>query len=1505
MTELNARLIAKASGTSGESPQAADLEVAEIAVNTADGKFFTKHTDGTIKVISGTGGGGGAVDSVNTQTGVVSLGIQDMNDLALLSPTQTPGYYWGNYLNSNQNWDYAGSGKYGLKASSVEGKDWILTVCSFDASGSDRDSDWATVEVGDQITLSEDGTAWHTFEVASVSRYDSDNYSGYVKPVYIIGIVEVSAGIPDLATWTGGFYTDPLHRADFQPLAEGDILQWNDTESKFKPAQLPTGGGIEEAPEDGTPYVRQDADWVSAPSGGGGAVDSVNGETGVVSLGIQDMDDFKLYLTSGGAVSFANKLTGAPSSNETLAPDTWKSLDSDSSGTFWIYLPKNATTQLLIGGTEVTIQLSTGVNFTATVDNNTTSAGEVHALRWESPHPPELAQVDDAPAGTSLTILSGVLPGAISIPLAEGDVLQWNAGQAAFMPEQLPEGFSGDYNDLVNTPTIPPAGIGEAPQDGKVYGRSDGAWTEVTGTGGDGGAVDSVNGETGVVSLGIQEMDDFELNELENPVTGGEWTTYSSNSISSGRWGFNTVSSKEYLLVGENDSSGEYYSDEFNGGGGKLWIQFAGTGGTADLSVVNGTFIISGGANGNYWSIGNSDNTPISQTLGYDGDTTRTVKIWFGDPSLTEEPLAEGDILQWNDTDQKFKPAQLPTGGGGAVDSVNGETGVVSLGIQDMDDFELNLPASVVGGSRVKVAAPDFPNTTNGFATENLLFLIDHVGASGVNEYESGRWISQIVIGSTIFVTDPGGNQFTTEVLGDPITDTASQYGPRTYFTTSTAFSGAMFALPTGTEISIGLGGFYGPGAPLLPLTQGDILQWNDADQKFKPAQPSEVGLGIEEAPEDGTPYVRQDADWVSAPSGGGGGTTDLDGLSDVTVSNPGDGQMIAYNSATSEWVGTESLIDWTVTAGDPHAASVTFLGTYDTTLTVGGVTPTIAGTVITTPGKFGNAATFDGSSRLQYGSFNAVDMPADFTIDFWVKVDDASDHGLITKRNQVGAGGGTWGIITGSGGWSFQDLQAISSFAGTTLTVGQWHHLAIVRSGTQLSTYTDGVLNNTANCITNFTTGEALRVGNWDTSGSRQLLGQIDDLRITPGVVRYTGASFTPPTAAADSVATLSGGLPLGNLSDVNLTAPADGDLLSYDSASSEWVPRTVGIQDMDDFELNLSPNATWSITATASHAGGMISGEGYVGSTSVNVSPIDASGVNRGSDLIAWTQTLSLPATITFEFGGTRYPATCTTTYEQTTSTGAYLPRMAFDFGGIDPFSGEKFIAEELNIVEFTSYLGSTNIPLAEGDILQWFDSEQKFKPAQIGGTVTSVNGETGVVSLGIQDMDDFELAAFGSVNFTNRVQDTVDILGPEYCRFNNFANTSGSNYFSWHSSLNTLDAMQVGDDITFSSPGLTDFVTTVSEDQEANNYLRVTGKFPQEFLDIPLGATSITISSSRLGVGFEPLYQGDILQWSDTDQRFKPAQLPEVINKVRLQVEVAASTDFADFQARIAAL
>lgn len=50
-----ATLITKKSSTSGVVPQPTDLQVGELAVNTADGKLFTKHTDDSIVDLSGSG----------------------------------------------------------------------------------------------------------------------------------------------------------------------------------------------------------------------------------------------------------------------------------------------------------------------------------------------------------------------------------------------------------------------------------------------------------------------------------------------------------------------------------------------------------------------------------------------------------------------------------------------------------------------------------------------------------------------------------------------------------------------------------------------------------------------------------------------------------------------------------------------------------------------------------------------------------------------------------------------------------------------------------------------------------------------------------------------------------------------------------------------------------------------------------------------------------------------------------------------------------------------------------------------------------------------------------------------------------------------------------------------------------------------------------------------------------------------------------------------------------
>ena len=67
--------------------------------------------------------------------------------------------------------------------------------------------------------------------------------------------------------------------------------------------------------------------------------------------------------------------------------------------------------------------------------------------------------------------------------------------------------FSGSYTDLTNKPTIPAAGLPTGGSTGQVLSKSSNAdyavqWTTVSG----GGAVDSVNGQTGVVVLDAEDV---------------------------------------------------------------------------------------------------------------------------------------------------------------------------------------------------------------------------------------------------------------------------------------------------------------------------------------------------------------------------------------------------------------------------------------------------------------------------------------------------------------------------------------------------------------------------------------------------------------------------------------------------------------------------------------------------------------------------------------------------------------------------------------------------------------------------------------------------------------------------------------------------------------------------------------------------------------------------------------------------------------------------------------
>jgi hypothetical protein len=88
----------------------------------------------------------------------------------------------------------------------------------------------------------------------------------------------------------------------------------------------------------------------------------------------------------------------------------------------------------------------------------------------------------------------------------------------------------------------------------------------------------------------------------------------------------------------------------------------------------------------------------------------------------------------------------------------------------------------------------------------------------------------------------------------------------------------------------------------------------------------------------------------------------------------------------------------------------------------------------------------------------------------------------------------------------------------GVTMTVGQWYHIALVRSGTTFGCYVDGVYTPGNNQVGVSASGlfgigcnsNAVGSGNWN--------GFIDEVRITRAA-RYLN-NFTPPTAPFPDIA-------------------------------------------------------------------------------------------------------------------------------------------------------------------------------------------------------------------------------------------------------------------------------------------------------------------------------------------------------------------------------------------------
>ena len=171
--------------------------------------------------------------------------------------------------------------------------------------------------------------------------------------------------------------------------------------------------------------------------------------------------------------------------------------------------------------------------------------------------------------------------------------------------------------------------------------------------------------------------------------------------------------------------------------------------------------------------------------------------------------------------------------------------------------------------------------------------------------------------------------------------------------------------------------------------------------------------------------------------------------------------------------------------------------------------------------GDNGGSAYFDGSGDyLQIPDSSTLDLPADFTVEFWMyREGDTSG----TYQSILGGNGSS------SNGWNFyitNSNNALSFFHSSFLITGpaiqdtRWYHVALTRSGTTLTMYVDGASVGTATTSTSFdqsTANAGTRIG-YDNGANGYFHGYLTDVRVVQGTAVYT-ANFTPPTAPLTAI--------------------------------------------------------------------------------------------------------------------------------------------------------------------------------------------------------------------------------------------------------------------------------------------------------------------------------------------------------------------------------------------------
>jgi hypothetical protein len=215
-----------------------------------------------------------------------------------------------------------------------------------------------------------------------------------------------------------------------------------------------------------------------------------------------------------------------------------------------------------------------------------------------------------------------------------------------------------------------------------------------------------------------------------------------------------------------------------------------------------------------------------------------------------------------------------------------------------------------------------------------------------------------------------------------------------------------------------------------------------------------------------------------------------------------------------------------------------------------------------------------------------------DFTIDFRVRFATAMvPQSPIVIAKYGGAGNRSWILYNNQNGFYFHVEGADGSgspwSAGIIPNINTWYHIAIVRDGTTLRFFKDGVQINTGNIgsVVMPVSTTALRIASQDNHPGQTVW--VDEVRVSKGIARWTSA-FTPPTE--EYSLTVSGNIFLKTNAINHWSENSSGHLIplisNRDIGTSVLPVRSVHANQVTD--LSSPTNATDAVNKT--YADGLI---------------------------------------------------------------------------------------------------------------------------------------------------------------------------------------------------------------------------------------------------------------------------------------------------------------------------